>query len=274
LSSLRTPIFSKRLLEQFRKTVVFLGGFNEKGEIAPQATGFLVTINNIFPLVTAKHVVFDIKKESFIDNSMLMFFNTLDGKIQLRSIDQIKSSFECNWIFHQNREVDIAIMPFGYDQQNDDVRFVPDNVFLSAEQLYEVYDIFFLSYQPGIRIQQKILPIFRSGIISLMNEDYTFYIDAAAFPGNSGSPVFLKPSLLYSETEVSTIGGGRFVGVIGEYITYEEVAFSLQTQRPRVVFEENTGLSKVWSISFIREITESKDFRDQIDRISKPNQPT
>jgi V8-like Glu-specific endopeptidase len=59
------------------------------------------------------------------------------------------------------------------------------------------YRIFSLYPQPGIRIRQRISPIIRTGTISVMNDDRTFYIDAAAFPGNSGSPVFLRPTLSY-----------------------------------------------------------------------------
>jgi V8-like Glu-specific endopeptidase len=36
-----------------------------------------------------------------------------------------------------------------------------------------------------------------------MNDDETFYVDAAAFPGNSGSPVFLNPSSMTYDKTVS-----------------------------------------------------------------------
>lgn len=137
------------------------------------------------------------------------------------------------------------------------------------QQLSELGDIFFISYQPGIQIRNRISPIIRAGTISVMNDDNTFYIDAAAFPGNSGSPVFLRPSLSYDEKVVHTMGGGYFAGVIGEYLTYKEVAISTQTRRPRIAFEENTGLSKVWSTNFINGIAESTAFQQQLDKIPK-----
>lgn len=159
------------------------------------------------------------------------------------------------------------------DLQNDDILVIPDDAFLSSDNFYEIFDIFFLSYQPGIAIQKKISPIIRTGTISLMNQDNTFYVDAAVFPGNSGSPVFINPSAIRSGEKGFTIGrdtlGGKFIGIIGEYLPYQEVAVSNQTGRPRVVFEENTGLSRVWSVSFIHDIIESKDFKDQLDRIKE-----
>ena len=54
------------------------------------------------------------------------------------------------------------------------------------------------------------------------------------------------------------------MGIIGSYIPYEEIAVSVQTGHPRVVFEENTGLARVWSVEFIKEIMESDIFRKQI----------
>ena len=138
---------------------------------------------------------------------------------------------------------------------------------------------FFLSYQPEINKQEKkIAPIIRSGIISLINDDKTFYIDGPAFPGNSGSPLFLKPSLRrVGEKDINLANNSldwKFVGIIGSYVPYREVAISTQTGRPRVIFEENTGLSKVWSVDFIKQIEESKKFKAQINKVqSKSKKP-
>jgi len=204
---------------------------------------------------------------------MIAFFNSKDGRIASRSIEEIKRNFSVDWIFHEKKEVDIAIIPFGLDPQNDDVKIISDDMFISIERLFELYDVFFLSYQPGMQPQKKISPIIRAGTISVINEDKTFYIDASAFPGNSGSPVFLKPSpIRYDEEGISVGGdklGGKFIVIIGEYISYQEIAISTQTSRPRVIFEENTGLSRVWSVPFIREILDSNIFEEQLNKLVK-----
>jgi hypothetical protein len=263
----------RALLDEIKKTIVFLGKTTEEGKIQFYATGFLVNIQNIFHLATAKHVVVDPRTGKFVDSGMLAFFNLKDGRISSRSIDQIKKDFAVNWIFHENKDVDIAVIPFGLDPQKDDVKTIPDNMFITADRLFEVYEVFFLSHQPGIQPQKRISPVIRSGTISLINDDKTFYIDASAFPGNSGSPVFLKPSpIRFDEGGISIGGdqlGGKFIGIIGEYLPYQEVAISTQTGRPRVIFEENTGLSKVWSVTFIREIMESDTFKQQLDKVVK-----
>jgi hypothetical protein len=263
----------RAMLDEIKKTIVFLGKTTEEGKIQFYATGFLVNIHNIFHLVTTKHVVVDPRTGKFVDSRMLAFFNLKDGKIGSRSLDEIKKNFAVNWIFHENKDVDIAIIPFGLDPQKDDVKTIPENLFLNTDRVFELYDVFFLSYQPSIQPQKRISPVIRSGTISVINDDKTFYIDASAFPGNSGSPVFLKPSpIRFDEGGISIGGdplGGKFVGIIGEYLPYQEVAISTQTGRPRVVFEENTGLSKVWSVTFIREIVESDTFKQQLNKVVK-----
>jgi hypothetical protein len=268
----------KYLLEQIKKTIVFLGNINDKGEILPSATGFLVSINNYIHLVTAKHVIVNPQNEAFIDNTLYAFINTKVGKIGAYSVNILKNQ-GLRWIFHQNKIVDIAMIPFSVNYPDDDIRFIPNDLFLASDQLYEVYDVFFLSYQPGIKVDTRISPVIRSGTISLINEDNTFLIDAAAFPGNSGSPVFLKPSIFrYNDEGRPSLGGdtlgGKFIGLIGSYLPYHEAAISTQTGRIRVVFEENTGLSYVWSASFIKEIIESKEFKDQLGRINKSYEAT
>jgi hypothetical protein len=260
-------------IDERKKTVVFLGKTNEQKENQFYATGVLVVIQKIFHLVTAKHVIVDPTTGDFIDSGLKAFFNLKDGTVGSRSIDEIKKKDSLNWIFHENKDVDIAIIPFKLEPQKDDVKTVPDEIFLTIDRLFELYDVFFLSYQPGIQPQKKISPIARNGTISLINDDKTFYIDGSAFPGNSGSPVFLKPSPIRFEEGNISIGndqlGGKFLGIIGEYIPYQEVAISVQTHRQRIVFEENTGLSKVWSIAYIKEITESEVFKKQLNKLVK-----
>jgi hypothetical protein len=200
---------------------------------------------------------------------MLVFFNLKGGGVGSRDLSSLKKMLGVEWLFHENKKVDVAIIPFGLEVEKDDVMTIPDNLFLATDNLFELYDVFFLSYQPGIEITNRISPVIRQGMISLINEDKTFYIDGAAFPGNSGSPVFLKPSPIRFGKEGVSIGGdqlgGKFIGIIGEYLPYQEVAISLQTKRPRVVFEENTGLSKVWSVDFINGILRSNQFQSQLD---------
>ena len=41
------------------------------------------------------------------------------------------------------------------------------------------------------------------------------------------------------------------IGIVAAYLPYQDVAFSLQTKRPRVIFEENSGLAVVFPVEAI-----------------------
>jgi len=266
----------KQFIHDSKKTITFLGIINKKGDAVPKATGFFVKIQGIFHLVTAKHVVKDTETGNLMDEELIAFFNKKEGGVTGVSIKESKAKDETNWVFHNDDRVDIAIIPFRLSKKADDVLVIPDDSFLGIESLNELYDIFFLSFQPGAEYGTKIIPIFRGGTISRINEDKTLFVDAAAFPGNSGSPVFLKPSPIRFGGKGIYNGkdpiGGKFIGVIGEYITYKEVAISVQTGLPRVIFEENTGLSKVWSVGYLKQIIESAEFVKQLNKLqAKPN---
>ncbi|MFA5500027.1 MAG: serine protease [Candidatus Omnitrophota bacterium] len=265
------------IVQDAKKTIIFIGTVEGKDKITFYATGFLVQVQGYYHLLTAKHVIADRNTGKLKDEDMYAFFNLKDGRMAARKIKELKKVSNADWIFHENAQVDIAILPFPIDLQTDDVKFVPENLFTSPDKIFELYDVFFLSYQPAGEFETKISPIFRVGAISSINDDKTFYVDAFAFPGNSGSPVFLKPSPIRFYKGGITMGkdflGGTFIGIIGEYIPYQEVAVSAQTGRPRVMFEENTGLSKVWSVDYIKQILDSDSFKEQLNRIKKMTSP-
>lgn len=256
-----------------KKNIIFIGTIDDKGI----GTAFLLRINDIHHLITAKHVI--TKQENGVhklnDDKLRAFFHDKGGKIINRSFKDIKS-IGVNWLFHKDSIVDIAMIPFPLNEKSDDFAVIPQNLFLPIEELHETYDVVFISYQNRISQINNLSPIFRTGMLSIINTDKTFYIDGNAFPGNSGSPVFLKPAMVrYNKSggTTTTIGadpvGGKFIGIVGEYETYSEIAISSQTGRPRILFEENTGLTKVWSVNYIAAIIDSPDFKQQLDKIKK-----
>ena len=50
--------------------------------------------------------------------------------------------------------------------------------------------------------------------------------------------------------------GSSLIGIVKGYLPYRDVALSQQTKRPRVIFEENTGLTAVIPVEKIRETIE------------------
>lgn len=265
------------LIPDWQKTVVFIGQEvkrPDKTEKVQIGTGALLQVSGTFCLITCKHVIVD--ESGNFRKDLFVAYNSKTGTIIERKIEDTKKQFNVEWQFHSNADVDIAIMIFGLDTETDDIKVIDESSFSHLSDLEVAQDIFVLGFQPGLPVS-KIKPIVRSGIISRLEDNKTFYIDASVFPGNSGSPVILKPSPITLKEKGITFGGthlGRFIGISSSYIPYQEVAISVQTKRPRVIFEENTGLSQVWSVDIIKEIFESDNFKKQLEQIKEKENAT
>jgi len=83
-----------------------------------------------------------------------------------------------------------------------------------------------------------------------------FLIDVFTFPGNSGGPVVTKPEAIALH-DTKAVRSAYLIGVIQSYVPYQDVAISAQTQRPRVIFEENSGLTSVIPIDLVKETVEA-----------------
>ncbi len=184
------------ILEQLKKTIIFLGEvYEEDGGFRNHilfATGFLVDIEEITHLVTAKHVVMN-QSNNRINKNLQVYFNKKGGGAEFLPISEIIRKFKVKWMFHKDENVDNAIIPFGSDPKTADILCITKEYFAKKDELNELSNVFYLSFQPGIPMLTKILPFVRAGVISLINpDDGIIYIDGFAFPGNSGSPVFIK----------------------------------------------------------------------------------
>ena len=177
-------------------------------------TGFLIHVDKIYYLATAKHIIEEFAKTHGNDNALAYFLNMKDGKSSYGVFTELKRNHNINWIMSQ--DADIAVIPFPIGKEYD-VIAISDELFLTSNKIIELQDVFFVSYQPGIESKEKITPITRKGMISVINDDGSFYLDGFAFPGNSGSPVFIlpvgmtfTPTGLYAGDPLAC----RFVGLI------------------------------------------------------------
>lgn len=195
-------------ISDIKKTICFFGEMRN-GSFYPYATGFFVTIDGINHIVIAKHVIQN-KFGEFVDEGAIVAFNQKNGIVGGKKIKDFKSGNKVDWIIHDDPDVDLAILPIRIVGENDDVILVPEFMLLNVEEIFETEDVIHISFQPGVFLLNKISPIIRSGTISRLTPEGPFFIDGFAFPGNSGSPVFLKPAL--NENGVTTINKTTDVG--------------------------------------------------------------
>ncbi len=256
----KTIVHIERLIKDDKGNDIFL----------PAGTGFVTEFETFNILVTCKHVIYDIHTNKYAPG-IFISFNQKDGSLARRSLEDIQKAFQLDWTFHQDPTVDLAVIPFAIDFTRDDIKRAGKDLFEAFERLTEGEDIFFLGYPAlDIKMEKHIKPIVRSGIISLVMTNKTFLIDANVFPGNSGSPVFLKPSFMhYQGSKVDTVNPAKFIGIISAYLSYRDTALSQQTGRPRITFEENSGLANVYSGSIIEEIFNSADFVTKVNELKK-----
>jgi hypothetical protein len=170
------------------------------------------------------------------------------------------------WLIHPDVEVDVAAMPINFDLLEDagmqvaffhDDRDVARLADLQAMGITEGDFAYVLGFPMGLVGEKRNAVIVRNGSLARIRDvldrsNTTFLVDAFVFPGNSGGPVILKPeSVTIEGTPLHPIA--CLIGVVRAYVPYQDVAISAQTGRPRVIFEENTGLAAVHPVDFIEE---------------------
>jgi S1-C subfamily serine protease len=179
------------------------------------------------------------------------------------------------WFTHKDANVDIAGARINWKLLQDrgiDVNFIPNDT--QAADTKKMQDVgvsagdgtFVVGFPMNLAGQQRNYAIVRPGAIARMTDliqsaAATFLIDSHVFPGNSGGPVFLEPNALAIQGTKSN-NSAYLIGVVSDFIPYIDVAISAQTQRPRVTFEENSGLADVIPVDRINEAI--KNWRDSL----------
>jgi hypothetical protein len=173
------------------------------------------------------------------------------------------------WTGHNDPDVDVAVLSvdinilkgegmkchfFESDKHVATIQTMIDTDIIEGEFIYT------LGFPMGLVSKDRQHVFVRGGVIARIKDLFEkrskdFVIDAPVFPGNSGGPVISKP-------ETSSIQGTKphnsatLIGIVKSYIPYIDVAISQQTNRPRITFEENSGLSKVEPVDNIIQTVE------------------
>lgn len=174
---------------------------------AYSGTGFFFSLKEkdktIPLLVTNKHVVRGMKKGRFL-------FTIADEKGNPDYINHftfnVEDTFETMWTMHPQDDVDLCVLPIKplikaallqgkhlfYRTLGEE--FIPSDTDKSS--LDAIEDVIMVGYPNGLWDRVNNMPIIRKGITATnVTLDYNgkkeFLIDAACFPGSSGSPVLI-----------------------------------------------------------------------------------
>jgi hypothetical protein len=187
-------------------------------------------------IITNRHVIKDSIKGVF----QLTKANA-DGTPQVGKFDNIiVDNFEKGWILHPKSEIDLCIMPMAplfHEAQKQGKYFFHrqfDESLLPSQQLLTdltaLEEVLMVGYPVGLWDSTNNMPIFRRGITATHpNLDFEgreeFLIDAACFPGSSGSPVLLYNLGNYTNRQGGTVIGTR-IALLG--ILYAGPQFTVE----------------------------------------------
>ena len=187
-------------------------------------------------IVTNRHVI----KDSIRGIFQLTRANA-DGTPQVGKFDNIViDDFENKWIFHPKPEIDLCIMPIAplyYEAKTQGISFFHrqfDESFLPSQQLLTdltaLEEVLMVGYPVGLWDSTNNMPIFRRGITATHpNLNFEgreeFLIDAACFPGSSGSPVLLYNLGTYTNRQGNIMVGTR-IALLG--ILYAGPQFTIE----------------------------------------------
>ena len=230
-----------------------IGEKNEKGE---QSFRLFV--------VTNRHVFYNDKTKQYV-KEILLRFNTTENKSHHFKVSLLNADSKPIWSMHTNEKVDLAVLPINAGAISDakiDFYFFRENDLFFAKDFNSKNvstgdGLFVLGFPMSISGKAKNFVIVRQGIIARVDEevleDGFYYIDASAYPGNSGGPVIVKPEVVAIQGTQSNCSAG-LIGVISSGETYSDVTVSQQTGEAKVIFTEQTGLVRVVPVEFIYEI--------------------
>jgi S1-C subfamily serine protease len=215
-------------------------------------------------LVTNKHVI------NGHDKAWVKF-NALSGSgSQDFDVSLLARNGRELWIRHPDDDVDLGAifvnakflrsqnMRFSYFREDDHAYTIAE---LKSEGVTEGDGVYVLGYPMGLVDTKWQSVICRLGCIARIQDVINsgtgdFLIDASVFPGNSGGPVVLQPEST-AITGTKSVSKANLIGVVKSYLPYQDVAVSMQTRRPRITFDENSGLSPVIPVDRLNELMDA-----------------
>ncbi|MDP2174340.1 MAG: serine protease [Bacteroidota bacterium] len=198
-------------------------------------TGFIFSLHgdassHVPILITNKHVI-----ENSIETTFRLTQMDEEGNPLFRDFPTIRIPTKNLWVNHPNEKIDLCATTFGnilktFEQNlGSNIRWsrITTDIVPSLEKFStfsELEDVLMVGYPIGLSDEHNNRPIFRKGVTATKpglpyNGRNEFLIDIAAFPGSSGSPVFLYKEGLNVVNSAGTRLAGRdekfyFVGVL------------------------------------------------------------
>ncbi len=210
-------------------------------------------------LVTNRHVVQG-------QPELMLRFNPKESKpAREYGLHLSDGNGKATWFAPTDQQIDVAVVGVNMDVlRNDGIKaeFITgdDNSADVAKAkdlgVSEGDGVFVLGFPLQLVGGERTFVIARQGIIARIGDllegfSKTYLVDTFIFPGNSGGPVILRPEAI-AITGTKTQSNALLIGLVTSFQTYQDIAVSQQTGRPRIMFEENAGLANVVPVDQIK----------------------
>ena len=251
------------LIPPFFLDCVVAIGFATNDEVRYVATGFLVghLVENAPEIKNRKYRVYLVTNRHVFKGrniAKLRFNPSANLPAKVYDLPLVDAEGKLQWQGHPDENVDVVVQPINVEfLRNEEIQF---HFFSSdlhilplskagSEGLSEGDSVFILGFPLGEVGKERNYVIVRQGVIARVRDalasfSQDFLIDGSIFPGNSGGPVITRPEAIGIEG-TKTLNRAWLIGVVSGYVPYQDVAISTQTNRPRVIFEENSGMAAV-----------------------------
>lgn len=266
-------------------------------------TGFLVSVpdsrlgkNASFTyLVTNRHVAQAIEQDKN-GNCVSLHIRQMHVRLNLKEPIggrrlaklQIPLSGDIHWFFPKDEASDLAVIPFGISDKYDLIP-ISSKMFLTEENLNQNRvgpgdKVLTGGFYSGYMGLHEIQPILREGVMAmrpdgpmlttLCKPGVVYLADVHVIPGNSGSPIFIIPSLGLGAN--ASIGGlpdvFGLLGVISGYM-YESEDFTLRASTTwKGSLNANSGISVVVPAQQLKELLDCPDLQRQRDEVAAGQQ--
>ena len=154
-------------------------------------------------MVTAKHVISKPNSTEYFDKISLRL-NKTDGGFEIVTLPIVPDGNNKNVFFHNDPSVDIAVITYLPNENKFDFTLLPDEYLTTQEEyknlkISEGSEVFFIGLFTPYLGSERNYPVVRFGHVALFPDEKMlingkqqnlYLIEAGAYGGNSGSPVF------------------------------------------------------------------------------------